>query len=139
MSYIFFTFRSVFLTITTTMTRERIIQISLIVAAIIFSLVIFGFTIDYVVYRDNRIKNNLAKRFCECTLQENVQKGSYEVMDEGFQYATGLESCYAEEFKKYGKGLTEKQREAFIEDVRERVFKRCPASLEKVFQGIEGM
>lgn len=121
------------------MTRERVIQISIISASILFFLIIFIYTIDYVVYRDGRIKNNLAKRFCDCTLKESVQKGAFDVEEEGFQYATGLETCYGEEFKKYGKGFTEKQREAFIDDVQERIFKRCPASVEKVLKGVEGL
>jgi hypothetical protein len=121
------------------MTRERIIQISIISASIIFFLVILIFTIDYIVLRDSRIKNNLAKKFCECTLKENVQKGSFELLDEGFQYANGLDDCYSKDFKKYGRGMTDKQREAFIDDVRDRVFAKCPASVEKVFGGIEGL
>ena len=53
-----------------------------------------------------------------------------------------VESCttrcyHDEEFKKYGKGFTEKQKEAFIEDLTERIFKKCPASAEKVFNGID--
>ncbi len=60
-------------------------------------------------------------------------------MDEGFQYASGLDDCYSKEFKKYGKGMTEKQREAFIEYIRDIVFQRCPASVEKVFGGIDGL
>jgi hypothetical protein len=88
---------------------------------------------DYVAYRDGRIKNRLAKKFCECCLKDSIQKGSQETTDEGFVYSTGLDDCYGKEFKKYGKGMTDKQREAFIEDVEEIIFKKCPASVEKVF------
>jgi hypothetical protein len=115
------------------MTRERIIQISIISASVIVFLIVLIFTIDYVAYRDGRIKNRLAKKFCECCLKETVQKGAFERLDEGFEYASGLDDCYGKEFKKYGKGMTDKQREAFIEDVQELVFKKCPASVEKVF------
>lgn len=121
------------------MNRERIIQIAVISFSVLFFIAVLIFTIDYVAYRDSRIKNRLAKKFCECTLNEKIQKGSFEVMDEGFQYASGLEDCYSKEFKKYGKGMTEKQREAFIEDIRDIVFQRCPASVEKVFGGIDGL
>ena len=115
------------------MTRERIIQISIISASVLLFLTVLIFTIDYVAYRDGRIKNRLAKKFCECCLKESIQKGSQETTDEGFVYSTGLDDCYGKEFKKYGKGMTDKQREAFIEDVEEIIFKKCPASVEKVF------
>jgi hypothetical protein len=121
------------------MTRERIIQIAIISTSVLLFISVLIYTIDYVAYRDGRIKNKLAKRFCECTLKEEVQKGSFEVLEEGFQYATVLEKCYGDEFKKYGKGMTDKQREAFIEDVRDLVFKKCPASVEKVFGAVPGM
>jgi len=115
------------------MTRERIIQISIISASVLLFIIVLIFTIDYVAYRDGRIKNRLAKKFCECCLKESVQKGSFEIMGEGFEYASGLNDCYGKEFKKYGKRMTDKQREAFIEDIQEMVFKKCPASVEKVF------
>ena len=119
------------------MTREKIIQIGIISVGVLFFLTITIYTIDLIAYRENRIKNNLAKKFCECTLSQSVQKGNFEIMDEGFQYASKLDNCYGEEFKKYGKGFTEKQKEAFIEDLTERIFKKCPASAEKVFNGID--
>jgi hypothetical protein len=119
------------------MTKEKIIQISIISLGVLFFLTICIYTIDLIAFKENRIKNNLAKKFCECTLNKSVLKGDFETMDEGFQYASKLDNCYGEEFKKYGKGFTEKQKEAFIEELTERIFKKCPASAEKVFNSID--
>lgn len=118
------------------MSRERIIQIAIIlVSAIIFLIVLF-YTLDYVLWKDNRIKNNLAKKYCDCTLKVDVQNGDYEIMEEGFVYAKGLEPCWASDFTKYKKGLTDLEKDAFINDLRERIFERCPTNSDHVFKGI---
>ncbi|AFC26082.1 hypothetical protein [Saprospira grandis] len=116
------------------MERKTIIQWSITGAAVLFFLVVLIYTIDYIAFRDDRIKNNLATSFCECTLMEAVQNGDYELLEEGFQYATGLNPCFAEEFEPYKKGLSDAQREFFLQDLEKRIFKRCPHSAEKIFQ-----
>ena len=118
------------------MNRERIIQISIISVSIIIFLIVFFYTIDYVFWRDNRIKNNLARKYCDCVLKEEVQNGDYELMEEGFLYAKGLETCWAEDFKKYNKGLTELQKEAFIDDLKTRIFERCANVNNAVMKGV---
>ncbi|WBM73984.1 hypothetical protein [Saprospira grandis] len=54
------------------MERKTIIQWSITGAAVLFFLVVLIYTIDYIAFRDDRIKNNLATSFCECTLMEEV-------------------------------------------------------------------
>lgn len=115
------------------LSKEKKIQITVICSVIFVFLLLSIYIIDLIIYKDSRIKNRLAQKFCDCTLKNSIQKGSFEEIEEGFQYAIGLEDCYAVEFKKYNKGLTELEKEAFIEDVMERVFKKCPANVEKVF------
>lgn len=115
------------------MSRERIIQISLISAAVIFFLVVLIFTIDYAVYRDARIKNRLANHFCECVSNESIYNGKYKDQED-FAYPEKLDSLYAIKFRKYKRGMTDREREAFIEDLKGRVFKRCPNDVEKIFR-----
>jgi len=104
---------------------------------ILLFLILLIFTIDYVVYRDARIKNNMADQFCQCSMNEKVRTGSFESTEEGFQYALGLESCFAEKFKTYSDGLSDKEKEKFIADLMEKVFQKCPKSVEKVFGDYE--
>jgi hypothetical protein len=115
------------------LSKEKKIQITVISSVAMIFLILSIFIIDLIIYKDSRIKNRLAQKFCDCTLKNSIQKGSFEEVEEGFQYASGLDDCYAVEFKKYNKGLTDLEKEAFIEDVQDRVFKKCPASVEKVF------
>ena len=118
------------------MRRERIIQIAIISVSVIIFLIVLFYTLDYVLLKDNRIKNNLAKQYCECTLKIDVQNSDYETMDEGFIYKKGLEPCWADEFSKYKRGLTDLEKESFIDDLRERIFERCPTNNDKVFKGV---
>lgn len=118
------------------MNRERIIQIVVISVSVTLFLILLFYTMDYVLWKDNRIKNNLAKQYCDCTLKTEVQNGDYELMEEGFVYAKGLENCWANDFAKYKEGLTELEKEAFIEDLRERIFERCAASNDHVLKGV---
>lgn len=115
------------------MSRERIIQISLISAAVIFFLVVLYFLIDYTVYRDNRIKKRLASHFCECVANESTTGGKYR-SQEDFAYPEKLDSIYAIKFRKYKRGMTDREREAFIEDLRDKVFDLCPNDVEKIFR-----
>lgn len=102
------------------MSRERIKQIIFISLAVVVFLTILIFTIDYVAFRDSRIKNRLAKTFCDCVAEENA---SYKE----------LETCYGEHFKRYNRRMSTKEQEVFIEAVRERVFKSCPEKTELYF------
>jgi hypothetical protein len=115
------------------MSRERIIQIALISAAVVFFVVVLIFTIDYAVFRDNRIKNRLANHFCECAMQEDLLSGDYNVQED-FQYPAALDSIYATKFRRYKKGMTDREKENFIEDVRNRVFEKCPSAVEQIFR-----
>ncbi len=115
------------------MSRERIIQIALISLAVVFFLVVLIYTVDYAVYRDNRIKNRLAREFCECAMNETIQNGDYKIQED-FQYPLKLDSSYAVTFRKYNRGMSDRERENFIEELKDRVFEQCPSAVEQIFK-----
>ncbi len=106
----------------------RMIIIFSVVTVVLFALV------GYFAFIYQRVPvERIAHDFCTCTANPEVTGSKYERSREGFQYASGLNQCFAESFKYYDDDLTLEEELEYVEKIREEIFKQCPDQLEKVF------
>ena len=76
--------------------------------------------------------DDYADKFCSCA--EEAKSEFYNYSKDDFGYRSDLSSCFAEEFKAYGEGLTKLEKKKLLLEFRDQVVQKCPQKLANIFE-----